>query len=325
MFVRRLILGGILSLSPLSVLFVGTVMGGDLLAYKPYTAGPIEYNLSIKSHAVIDSGPGGIQEGIFRDHEDILTLSQQVKNAGYGLLDIMTTVKNINVPPHGPIYGAVYKREDIPGNTQQIKINLLGEVEEAKVIPHIGSRAFWQKGDDGPPLDFYNILLMLNPRFRLGVLNTGDTWEAEDTIEPELVDPLPVEGTEPIHYELKMTVRQKTKYTLLGYEKQNGYRCARIGFEAEFRTDGVLRDAHTGSYVEGIGKSAGEFFFAPKEGLLVSVSMTHHAKEKLSNDGQIIRFLNPEEMVFLYSDDHKSIPLPWRVDRTVTLELLEGK
>ena len=94
MFLRRSILSVVLLLSPLSVLYSGTATGGDLLAYKPYTAGPLEYHLRIMSHAVIDSGPVGIQEGIFRDHEDILTLSQQVKDAGDGLLDIITTVKN---------------------------------------------------------------------------------------------------------------------------------------------------------------------------------------------------------------------------------------
>jgi hypothetical protein len=324
MFIGRYFLRVLLLLSVHSFLFRGTVMGGDLLAYKPY-APPLEYNLSIKSHAVIGSDPGGIQGGIFRDHEDLLTLIQQVKDAGEGLLDIMTTIKKINIPPHGPIYGAVYKREDIPGNTQQIKINLVGEAEEAKLIPHIGSSAFWQRGEDGPPLDFYNILLMLNPRFRLGVLNIGDTWEAEDTIVPGLAEANPVAGKEPLHYEIKMTVRQKTKYTLLGYKRQKGYRCARIGFEAESTTDGVLRDAYTGNYVEGSGKSTGEFFFAPKEGLLVKASMTHRVNERLSKDGQIIRFLNPEEMVFLDSDDHKSIPLPWRAERSVMLELAKDR
>ena len=326
MFLRRLIpaVSILLSSFALAVLFGGSVTGGDLLAFKPY-ATPLDYNLSIKTHAVIDSGPGGIQEGIFRDHEDLLTLSQQVKAAEDGLLDIITTVKEINLTPYGPIYGAVYKRADIPGNSQQIKINLLGEVQEAKVIPHFGSSAFWQNGEDGPPLDFYNILLMLNPRFRLGVLNIGDTWEVEDTIEPELADALPVAGRGPLQYKLMMTIRQKTKYTLLGYERQRGYRCIRIGFEAEFKTDGVMRDSHTGSYTEGNGKSDGEFFFAPKEGLLVSVSMMHHAIERLSKDGQMIRFITPEEMVFLNSEDQKSVPLPWRADRIVTLELIEKR
>jgi hypothetical protein len=45
-------------------------------------------------------------------------------------------------------------------------------------------------------------------------------------------------------------------------------------------------------------------------GVVVAASITHPANEPLSKDGQIMRFLNPEEMVFLYSDDHKSIPLP---------------
>ncbi len=321
---KRGVLVALFLLLSIPVLFGGSVIGGDLLAYKPYT-GPLEYNLSIKSHAVIDSDSGRNQGGIFRDHEDILTLSQNLKDAGDGLIDISMTVKKINFLPHGPTYGAAYKREEITGNTQHIKINLQGKVVAANVLPHIGSSQFWRRGDDGPPLDFYNILLMLNPRFPLGILDVGSTWEVNDEIELGLAEVLPIAEIEPLHYEIEMTVRQKIKYTLLGFEKKKRYRCVRIGFEAEFRTDGVMRDAHTGSYVEGNGKSFGEFFFAPKEGVLVSASIKHQANERLSKDGHIIRFLNPEEMVFLYSDDQTSIPIPWRADRTVTFELVKDR
>ncbi len=319
---RRGILVALLLLIALPVLFGGSVLGGDLLAYKPYS-GPLEYSLNIKTHAVIDSGSGKSQGGIFRDHEDILTLSQNVKDAGDGLLDISTTVKKINFLPHGPTYGAAYKREEITGSTQHIKINLQGEVKEANVIPHFGSSQFWQRGDDGPPLDIYNILLMLNPRFPLGMLDVGSTWEVDDEIKLGLADAISIAGRKAPLYELDMTVKQKIKYTLIGFENKKGYRCARIGVEVEFRTVGVMGDVHTGSYVAGNGKSSGELFFAPKEGVLVGASLKHHAIERLAKDGQILHFLSPKEMIFLYSDDHKSVPLPWRADRTVTLELVK--
>jgi len=304
---RSSILVALLLLIALPVLFGGSVFGGDLLAYKPYS-GPLEYSLNIKTHAEIDSGSGKSQGGIFRNHEDILTLSQNVKDAGDGMLNISTTVKKINFLSHSPTNGAADKREEITGSTQHVKINLQGKVKEAKVIHHFGSSQFWQRGDDGPPLDIYNIMLMLNPRFPLGRLDAGSTWEVDDEIKLGLAEAL--------LYEIEMTVKQKIKYTLIGFENKKGYRCARIGVE--------VGDAHTGSYVEGNCKSSGELFFAPKEGVLVGASLKHHAIEKLAKDGQILHFLSPEEMTFLYSDDHKSVPLPWRADRTVTLELVKG-
>jgi hypothetical protein len=316
--VRRGILVALLLLIALPVLFGGSVLGGDLLAYKPHS-GPFEYNLNIKTHAVINSGSGNNQGGIFRDHEDILKLSQNVKDAGDGLLGISTTVKKINFSPQGP----TSEREEITGSTQHIKINLQGQVKEANVIPHFGSSQFWQRGDDGPPLDIYNIMLMLNPRFPLGRLDVGSTWEVDDEIELGLADAISNLGRKVPLYEFEMTVKQKIKYTLLGFENKKGYRCARIGFEVEFRTDGVMRDADPGSHVEGNGKSSGELFFAPKEGVLVGASLKHHTIERLSKDGQVLHFLSPKEMIFLYLDDPKSVPLPWRADKTVTLDLVK--
>jgi len=306
----------------LTILFSSSVLGAELLFYKPYS-GALRYHLTIKTHALVDTGSAYRYGTIFRDHEDIMTLSQRVQETEEGLLDIATTIDKINFLPHGPTYGAAYKREQIEGNTQHIKINLLGKVEEANVLPHLGSRDFWRKGEDGPFLDFYNVILMLNPRFPLDFLDVGDSWEVEDEIEVGLADALPIAGLMELHYELEMTVRQKVKYTLLDFVEKKGYRCARIGFEAEFRTDGVLYDAHTGSYVEGNGESSGEHYFAPKEGILVAASMKHNAIERRSVDGQVHVRLTPEEGVALYSYDRTTIPIPWRSERIVSLELAE--
>jgi hypothetical protein len=281
--------------------------------------------LSIKSHAVINSEFGKSEGAIFRNHDDILTLSQNVKDDGDGLLEIATTVKKINLQPHVHNLGTAYKREEMTGNTQRIKINLQGKVEVANLIPHIGSSQFWRRGDDGPPLDIYNILLMLNPRFPLGIQDEGSTWEVDDDIELELAEAIPFAGMVALNYDLEMTVKQKIKYTLIGFENKKGYRCARIGVEVQFRTDGVMRDEHTGHYVEGNGTSSGEIFFAPKEGILVSASLNHRVIERLSKDGQILIWLSPKEKIFLYSPDQPSIPIPWRTDRTVTIELIKPR
>jgi len=321
---KRAILIVLFSLLLFTIPFNAPVLGAELLSYKPYS-GALGYDLVIKTHALVETGSPSKYGNIFRDHEDIFTLSQRVEETEEGLLDIATTVDKINFLPHGPTYGAAYKREEIEGNTQHVKINLLGRVTEADVLPHIGSSAFWRDGHDGPPLDFYNVMIMLNPRFPLAFLDVGESWEVEEQIELGLAEALPVAGVMQLHYELEMTVEQKIKYTLLDFVQKKGCRCARVGFKAEFTTDGVLYDAHTGSYMQGNGESSGELYFAPKEGILVSASMKHNSIERRSVDGQVAFFLTPEEMIRLYSYDQTTIPVPWRNERLVTFELVEGE
>ncbi len=327
MISKRATLTTLFSLFALTVLLSRFLHGAELFSYKPYE-GTLQYDLTIHTHALLDTGLPEQYGKIVRDHEDIMALSQRVEETEEGLLDIATTVDKINpLPPSrgfGPP-GVVYKREEIQGNTQHIKINLLGKVEEALVLPHIASQYFWANGQDGPPLDFYNVLTLLNPRFPLDLLEPGDSWESENEIELGLADPLLLAGLMEIRYELEMTVQQKIKYSLLDFVEKKGYRCARISFEAEFKTEGVVYSSGNGRYVEGLGESSGEFCFAPQEGILVSASMTYNVSEKLSRDGQIRTNLSPREVIVLYAYDQTTIPLPWRSERTVSLELTEGR
>ena len=316
------------SLLTLTVLCSGLALGAELFYYKPYE-GTLQYDLTIHTHALVDAGLPGQYGKIVRDHEDIMALSQRVEETEEGLLDIATTVDKINplVPSRGfgpP--GVVYKREEIEGNTQHIKINLLGKVEEAQVLPHLGSRYFWpNNGQDGPFLDFYNVMILLNPRFPLDLLEPGDSWENENEIELGVADTLPLAGLMELRYELEMTVQQKIHYTLLDFVEKKGYRCARISFEAEFKTDGVMYSSGNGYYLEGNGESSGELYFAPQEGILVSATMTHNVFEKRSRDGQIRTNLTPREVIVLYAYDQTTVPVPWRSERTVSLELTEDQ
>ena len=53
--------------------------------------------------------------------------------------------------------------------------------------------------------------------------------------------------------------------------------------------------------------------------------MKHNSVERRSVDGQVAFFLTPEEMIRLYSYDRTTIPVPWRNERLVTFELVEGE
>ncbi len=315
------------SLFALTVLLSGFALGAEPFTYKPHD-GTLNYDLTIQTHALVYTSSPGSYGRIFRDHEDIMRLSQRVEETEEGLLDIATTVDKINLLPPargaGPP-GMVYKRKDIVGNTQHIKINLSGKVEEARVFPQLASRFFWNNGADGPPLDLYNVLILLNPRFPLHLLEPGDSWEREEEIELGMADALPVAGLMELNYDLEMTVKQKIRYTLLDFVEKKGYRCARIRFEAQFTTEGARYTPSHGSYLEGSGESSGELCFAPKEGILVSASMTHNVSEKRSEDGLIRHFITPREMIWLEVDDQTTVPISWRSERIVSLELAEAQ
>ncbi len=257
-----------------------------------------------------------------------MRLSQRIEETEEGLLDLATTIDKINLLPpargFGPP-GMVYKREDIVGNTQHIKVNLSGKVEEARVFPQMASRFFWTNAEDGPPLDLYNVLILLNPRFPSDLVGPGDSWETEEEMELGMADALPMAGLMGLNYDLEMTVKQKIQYTLLDFVEKKGYRCAHIRFEAQFTTDGARYTPTHGSYLEGNGKSSGQLYFAPKEGILVSASMTHNASERKSEDGLIRTFITPREMIFLEVDDQTTAPITWRSERIVSLELAEAQ
>ena len=87
----------------------------------------------------------------------------------------------------------------------------------------------------------------------------------------------------------------------------------------------MLYQSSRGIYLEGHGESSGELCFAPKEGILVSASMTHNASEKRAQDGLIRTFITPGEMIFLEVDDRTTVPIPWRSERIVSLELAESQ
>ncbi len=98
---KKAILIVLFSLLLFMIPFNAPVLGAELLSHKPYS-GALGYDLVIKTHALVETGSPSKYGNIFRDHEDIFTLSQRVEETEEGLLDIATTVDKINFLRHGP-------------------------------------------------------------------------------------------------------------------------------------------------------------------------------------------------------------------------------
>ncbi|MDA2934728.1 hypothetical protein MYX82_10355 [Acidobacteria bacterium AH-259-D05] len=95
MISKKRTLIALFSLLALTVLFRASLLGAELFSYRPYSRAH-RYNLTIKTHAVVDTGSARRYGKLFRDHEDIMTFSQRVAETEDGLLDIASTVEKIN-------------------------------------------------------------------------------------------------------------------------------------------------------------------------------------------------------------------------------------
>ena len=300
-----------------------------LLIYKPQPA-PLAYDLNVTTHSLLEvSWPR--QVPITVDHEDILTISQEVTETDEGLLDVALTVDEINSLPRrrerpeptGAVLqrGDAYPREEIVGNSQHIVLSVLGEVTEATGLPHFSSPFYHSAGLDAATFDTYRVLLMLYPRFPLRLLGVGDTWSVEDEVTVTGAD------TGYLQVSLDMVVDRNITYTLAGFEERNGYRTAHITFEAEYGFDASSFAASTEQFSDGTGEDVGEFYFAPEEGIVVEASIDSKPVETKSRGGEMVRLqLDAQTSRFVnLRDGHTTVPLKWYSDKTISFQLAESR
>ncbi len=300
---------------------------GQFFTYKPQSQ-PLRYDLSIttRSQAV-----ALFLEGPWEEQEDIIHLTQTVEGAGDGLLDIALTVDELNkgkeVPQSSEFHltprgGSSYRRKDIIGNSGHTLINLVGEVKEVRAIPHFGSVYFHPESLSGPPMDIYPVMSMLYPQFPMRLLQEGDRWTVQNEIPIESAQVLPIRGLGTLKHELNMTVKSDLEYTLAGFVQRGNYETAHIRFNGTFSMDGEMITQAGGDYIEGGGRSSGELYFAPDEGLLVEVFVQNEINEQKSQDGHVVHWFNPEVSMAMISGQ-RTPAITWLTDQNVHFVLAQ--
>ncbi len=133
---------------------------------------------------------------------------------------------------------------------------------------------------------------------------------------------LPIRGLGTLKHELSMTVKREFDYTLEDFVQKGKYKTAHISFNGTFSMGGEMITEAGGDYIEGSGRSSGELYFAPDEGLLVEVSIKSEVNVQKSQDGHAVHWFNPEVSmaVFLGQRTHA---ITWLTDQTVHFVLSE--
>ncbi len=311
------------------------------LQYKPWTEAS-DYKIEIMARSELETSggrvEGGRREPIIRKHKDRMSLELRMERGANGAVESVLTVKKINPLPRrkrkgrkgGGLRGTIgtqYKRSEIVGNSQKITMDAQGNIRTATGIPHFASRGY-KRGEDGPPLDMYRVLLMLHPRFPKKMVGKGDRWKVNDEVwvkEAEVTET--TSGVMPLNFRIDGKIKRRLTYTLVGFGEKKGYQTAQIRFEGRFSSETEGEGPSGGYHKSGGGKVSGELFFAPTEGKVVELVMDSKVTEAVSRFGTSVTFwLNPRERLFLdVLEGRTHPPLLWRTDQKVRFELVDSE
>lgn len=301
----------------------GLAAESGILIYRP-TAQTLTYELNVESLYRLDASQPRFQ--VIRKHKDILGIDFRVEPAQDGLLDQIVTVTAINPRKYLPWQftgGSQWKREQIVGNSQRTRIDLLGRVKEAKGIFQFSSGLYYGT-EDGPALDMYRVLGMLHPQLPLRVLKKGDTWAVKDEVTVTDAPSLAEAGvTQKRHQSLDAKIRRNLKYRLIGFVDRKGVQAAHIGVKGRFWRKDAAQQTTGGQYKEANGRVEGEFFLDEKRGIVLEATLNSQFYESFAEDGPtVVHWLNPKQMIFLVlEEDQTTVPLGWRVKQTARYEL----
>jgi hypothetical protein len=198
-------------------------------------------------------------------------ISLLVENTGPEGITIVAKVdSNISKIESMMLKDSAMVMKEINGKRVRLNLTSQGKITKSVAIDSIvPSRTMAMMGG-GNPADFLRQLFVKLPDHAVGV---GDTWK--NTI----VDTLNSQG---------MTVISKPDilFKIVGTQKMGAYDCLKITFEGTASIYGTGSRQGMEMVVDGTTKSKGTTFFAPKEGVLVSVESESASDMNISGTGE---------------------------------------
>ena len=160
--------------------------------------------------------------------------------------------------------------KEINGKRVRLTLTPLGKVTKSVVIDTIVPSRTMQMTGAGNPADFLRQLFVKLPDQAVGV---GETWKYTTT------DTISAQG-------MSLITKPDMLFKVAGTEKVGGYDCMKITFEGTASIYGTGSRQGMEMVVDGTSKTKGMTFFAPKEGLLVSVDTESTTDMNISGTGE---------------------------------------
>jgi hypothetical protein len=251
----------------LSAAVLSSSYGGEKLRYQMVKGNTYKYILT-----------GDTKTSVQVQGQDMATnlgnyfaISLLVENTGPEGLTIVAKVdSNLSKIESMMLKDSAMVMKEINGKRVRLYLTSQGKITKSVAIDSIVPSRTMQMMGGGNPADFLRQLFVKLPDQAVGV---GDTWK--NTI----VDTLNSQG---------MTVISKPDilFKIVGTQKMGAYDCLKITFEGTASVYGTGSRQGMEMVVDGTTKSKGTTYFAPKEGVLVSVESESASDMNISGTGE---------------------------------------
>jgi hypothetical protein len=160
--------------------------------------------------------------------------------------------------------------KEINGKRVRLTLSPLGRIVKTVVIDSIVPSRAMQMMGGGNPAEFLRQVFVKLPDQAVAV---GETWKntTPDTISAQ---------------GMNLVSKPDVQFKFAGMEKMGGYDCAKITFEGTASIYGTGSRQGMEMVVDGTTKSKGTAYFAPKDGLLVSVESESTSDMNISGTGE---------------------------------------
>jgi hypothetical protein len=260
-------LGKALCLIMLSALVLSSSYGGEKLRYQMAKGSTYKYILTGDTKTNVQANGQDMATNL----SNYFAISLNVESTGPDVVMLIAKVdSNKSKIESMMMKDSAMVMKEINGKRIRLTLSPLGKITKSVPIDSIVPSRAMQMMGGGNPADFLRQLFVKLPEQAVGV---GETWKYTS------VDTMNAQG---------MTIISKPDMTfkLVGSEKMGGYDCFRITFEGTASVYGTGSRQGMEMVVDGTTKSKGTTYFAPKEGVLVSVENESSSDMNISGSGE---------------------------------------
>jgi hypothetical protein len=251
----------------LSAVVVSSSYGGEKLRYQMMKGSTYKYVLTGDSKSSVQAMGQDMQTNV----GNYFKISLLVENTGEDAITLIAKVdSNVSRIESMMMKDSAMVMKEINGKRVRLTLSPLGKIVKSVVVDTIVPSRMMQMMGGANTTDFLRQLFVKLPEQAVGV---GETWKNTTP------DTMNAQG-------MNMIIKPDAKFKLVGMEKMGGYDCAKITFEGTASIYGTGSRQGMEMVIDGTTKSKGTAFFAPKEGVLVSVETESTSDMNISGTGE---------------------------------------
>jgi hypothetical protein len=251
----------------LSAAVVSSSYGAEKLRYQMVKGNTYKYILTADTKSTVQA----MGQEMASNVGNYFSISLVVENATpEGITLVAKVDSNLSRIESMMMKDSAMVMKEINGKRVRLSLSPLGKIVKSVVIDTVVPSRAMQMTGTGNPAEFLRQLFVKLPEQAVGV---GDTWKYTTT------DTTSAQG-------MSIITKPDVQFKITGTEKVGSYDCLKITFEGTASVYGTGSRQGMEMVIDGTTKSKGTTFFAPKEGLLVSVESESTTDMNISGTGE---------------------------------------